>query len=234
MLMNKAIQTINCGHPSHTYKNFLSLSFNNNDPSLQKAIAEGRQRAQKVNPRDPSGRIRSLPQLESTNIRGVLAEICTENILMDEIKKLGLNAQIGKSSDIIDDIEGITQVDLYLTIGDKKFEIETRSSCVRNGINFGITSRFFNIVGWYKTSSKPNEPKKDFYFMYLYGFDESETASRLATNLEVCFVGGATKSMLQGVLGSDETMKQTGALYRGINPICAALDSQQIIDEIFS
>lgn len=232
--MNNSTQTINCSHSSHTYKNYLSLSFNNNDPIIQEAIKLGKQRAQLVNPHGPNGKVRSMSLLESTNIRGALAEICTENILREEIKRRGLNAKIGKSSEIIDNIEGVTQVDLYLTLDDRTFEIETRSSCVRNGVNFGITSGFFNIVGWYRTSSKPNEPKKDFYLMYLYGFDESETMSRLSNTLEVCFVGGATKSMLQGVLGSDKTMKQSGALYRGINPICAALDSTQIMNEIFS
>ncbi len=39
--------------------------------------------------------------------------------------------------------------------------------------------------------------------------------------------------MLQGNLGSDQTMNQTGAQYRGINPICKAYDSKQIMDEIF-
>lgn len=232
--MKKTIQAISCGHPAHTYQNYLSLSFDNTDPLLQKAIEIGKQRSRLVNPSNPSGWIRDTSRLESTNIRGALAEICTEEILSTEIKKRELHASIEQASEIITGIEGVTQVDLYLTINGKTFEIETRSSCVRKGTNFGITSGFFNIVGWYKTITKPSETKKDLYLMYLYGFDESETMSKLTNNIEVCFVGGATKSMLQGSLGSDVTMKQIqGALYRGISPICAALDSQQILDEIF-
>lgn len=231
--MNFSVNSFNCGHNEHRYNNNISCKFNNQDQLLQDSITIGKQRAQKFNPHDPSGRVRSKSELESTNMRGVLAELFTKKILTDEIAKRGISATISESDEIIDDYEGKTQVDLSLTIKDKKYEIETRSSCVRNGIDFGIKSGYFNIVGWYNTSSKPHEPKKDFYFMYLYGFDAPETETRFKTEVDVCFVGGATKSMLQGPLGSDDTMKQTGALYRGIKPICAGFDSQQILDEIF-
>jgi len=232
--MNFSSNSFSCGHSAHNYNNNILCSFNSQDQLLQDSITKGKQLAQKVNPHDPSGRFRSMSVRESTNMRGMLAELCTKTILTEEIKKREIkNVTITESSPIIDDIEGVTQVDLYLTLGDKKYEIETRSSCVRNGIDFGIKMGYFNIVGWYSTSSKPNEPKKDFYLMYLYGFDAPETQARFNSNVEVCFVGGATKSMLQGSLGSDETMRQTGALYRGINPICAGSDSHQILDEIF-
>lgn len=222
-----------CGHSTHNYQNYTFFSFTKGDQILLDAIRIGKQRATQVNPRDPSGNIRSPKVLEATNIRGALTELCTDYILRQEISNRMKNVQISQSDEMEDTIEGKTQVDLTLMFANKNFEIETRSSCVKNGIEFGIQSGYFNIVGWYSTASKPGETKKDFYLMYLFGFDAADTLNYLDNRIQVAFVGGASKSMLQGTLGSDETMKQTSASYRGINPICKAFDSQQILDEIF-
>ncbi len=233
--MNFRPVSFNCGHQSHTYKYHGLFSFDPSDQILSDAIKIGTARATKVNPKAPNGRIRGKDELESVNIRGVLTELCTEYLLKNESQQRNLsNVNIVRSDEMEDNYEGINQIDLTLTIDKEVYEIETRSSCVRNGIDFGINSSYFNLIGWYRTDSKPREAKKDFYFMYLFGFDAPETKDRLKNKIEVSFVGGASKSMLQGSLGSDQTMKQTGALYRGINPICAAFDSKQIMDEIFN
>ncbi|MEM2159731.1 MAG: hypothetical protein QXN55_02110 [Candidatus Nitrosotenuis sp.] len=232
--MNFQLVPFNCGHTSHTYNYHGLFSFDPSDQILIDAIKIGLCRATKVNPKAPDGRIRGMDELESVNIRGALTELCTEYVLTNEIHQRNIpNAKITRSDEMEDSYEGINQIDLTLTIGDKVYEIETRSSCVKNGIDFGIKFGYFNLIGWYRTSSKPREAKKDFYFMYLFGFDAPETKSRLKNKIEVSFVGSATKSMLQGSLGSDQTMKQTGALYRGINPICATLDFKHTMDEVF-
>ena len=150
----------------------------------------------------------------------------------EEIEKRGIDATLIESTEMIITVEGVTQIDLQINMSDTKYTLETRSSCVRKGTEFGITSGYFNILGWYNTSSKLGEPKKDFYCMYLFPFDSSLTMNEFEDGLVVHFVGGATKELLQGPLGSDETLKQFGAIYRGINPICAGLDAQKLVNTI--
>ncbi|WP_211198871.1 hypothetical protein [Candidatus Nitrosotenuis uzonensis] len=195
---------------------------------------EGKQLARKVNPHNPKEEIRTLPQLEAANMRGRLAELCTKNLLQNELKVRNLPGTITESSEFIDSVEGITQIDLILTVNGNKYQIEIRSSCVRNGVYFGITSGFINLLGWYKTDSKQKEPKKDFYLMYLYGFNESETTNKFSNQVDVSFVGGASKLMLQGPLASDKQLKQSvKTLYRCISPICTVYDVDQILNEMF-
>ena len=220
-------------HSKHSYKTFELFSFDKNDDALADAINSGKNQANLVNRKDPGGRIRSKDEIELANIRGKLTEYCTEYLFQNELTKRKIHGKLEKSEMLESTIEGVTQVDLTLILDHKTYEIETRSSCVKNGIHFGINSGFINLLGWYSTDSKPNETKKDFYLMYIFDFNASDTRSHLNTSIDVAFVAGASKSILQGSLGSDETLKQTNAKYRGIHPICAALDSKQIMDTIF-
>lgn len=225
---------IESDHTAHSYSNYELFTFESGDEELKNAIISGKVQSVIVNPKDTGGRIRSNIELELSNIRGKLSEFCTEYLFQRELSQRGINGKLVKSDVLETTIEGVTQVDLTLILDDKTYEIETRSSCVRNGIDFGINSGFINLLGWYSTASKPGETKKDFYLMYLFGFDAPYTASYLKNSIDVAFVAGASKSMLQGSLGSDETLKKSRAHYRGIHPICASLDSKQIMDAIFS
>jgi hypothetical protein len=225
-------KSIDCGHSHEKYQKYIELKFPKDDPILVQAKKRGVDMADKVNINDPSGNPRTLDERIAANCRGALTEIITKILLENSINEKEIQATLTESTEMINTIEGVTQIDLQINIHDNQYEIETRSSCVRNGTEFGITQGFFNIIGWYSTVSKPGETKKDFYAMYLFPFDAPETMSKFDNGITVHFVGGATKGMLQGPLGSDETFRQNGAKYRGINPICAGLDANGFIDNI--
>ena len=231
---NASPSYISADHSKHFYETYELFRFDKKDDELANAINSGKTQASLVNRKDPGGRIRSKDELELSNIRGKLTEYCTEHLFQNELRKRGISGELEKSETLESTIEGVTQIDLTLILDDKTYEIETRSSCVKNGIDFGINSGFINLLGWYSTASKPKETKKDFYLMYLFGFDAPDTRFYLDESIDVAFVAGASKAMLQGSLGSDETLRQSGAKYRGIHPICAALDSNQIMDTVFS
>ena len=225
-------KTITCEQPYEKYQKYIEFNFPKGDPILEQAKKRGIEMAKKVNINDPSGNARTLDERIPPNCRGVLTEMITKSLLQNTINEKNIDAILTESTEMINTIEGVTQIDLQINIHDNQYEIETRSSCVRNGTEFGITKGYFNILGWYSTSSKPGETKKDFYAMYLFPFDAPETMAKFDNGITVHFVGGATKGMLQGPLGSDETLRQNGARYRGINPICAGLDANGFINKI--
>lgn len=225
---------IHCSHPHPDYQKYVEFNFPKGDPLLEQAKQRGIEMAKKVNINDPSGNARTLDERIPSNCRGALSEIATKILLQNAIDERGIDATLTESTEMINTIEGVTQIDLQINIHNNQYEIETRSSCVRNGTEFGITSGKINLLGWYSTISKPGETKKDFYAMYLFPFDASDTMSKFDNGITFHFVGGATKGMLQGPLGCDAStmLKQSRANYRGINPICAVLDASKFIDNI--
>jgi len=226
--------SITCRHPHPDYTTYYLISCPKGDSTLEDALRIGTERARVVNPNNPSSVVRTAPQLLDTNCRGVLAEIASKKILEQEIANRMINATLEEGIAFENTAEGLSQVDLYLNFNENRHEIEIRSSCVRNGIEFGITNDYFTTLGWYITQNKEHETRKDFYVMCLFPFDTGETMTKFDNGLEFALVGGATKSILQGPLGSDYSLEQIGATYRGIRPICKGLDATQIINEIFS
>ena len=72
--------------------------------------------------------------------------------LETEIEKGNLTAELIESEGLIETPDGTTQIDLQFVIDGEKFDLEIRSSCVRNGTEFGISN--FNILGWYVHQTK--------------------------------------------------------------------------------
>lgn len=230
--METILKHITCGHTNHTYSKYLEFNFSKEDKILEVVRRKASELTNTLNPKDPSGKIRSLEDHTASVVRGALAEICSKHILEKEIKSRNLKGFVKESEGLVNTSDGTTEIDLQLVIDGKHFDIEVRSSCVRNGTEFGIRSGYFNIIGWYITSSKSFEPPKDFYLMYLFPFNANETISKIKDKFVMHFVGGATKAMLEGPLGRYKTLKQDGAKYCGISPICAGLDSLQVIEKM--
>lgn len=218
----------------NNYKTYVELNFEKDDPILIESMNRAKEMVRNVNPHDPSGNIRNDDELLSKNYQGCLAELITKKLLENAIVEKRLNSTVEDSIGFEVDVDGSAQIDLKVNHDGKQHHIEVRSSCVRNGTEFGITTGHFHIIGWYVTNTKQKEIKKDFYAMILFPFDDSKTLNKFTEGLTVHFVGGATKAMLQGSLGSETTMRQIGAVYRGIKPICAGLDAKKFIDEILS
>ena len=236
MIIDMKITTrqISCDH-SHNYHKYLEFNFPKKDEILQIARNKAHELVDKLNSQYlGSNRIRSDDEKISSATRGLLAEICSKKILETEIEKKNLTVKLIESEGLVETPEGTTQIDLQLGIDGKKFDLEIRSSCVRNGTEFGITSGFFNIIGWYTHPTKKFEPPKDFYLMYLFPFDAKYTLSKFDDGFVMHFVGGATKTMLEGPLGRYKNLKQVGVKYCGISPICAGLDSSQMIEKMLT
>ena len=234
MIVRMKITTrqISCDH-NHNYHTYLEFNFPKNDEILQIVRNKAPELVDELNPQYlGSNRIRSDDEVLSSAARGLLSEICSKKILETEIEKRNLTAELIESEGLIETPDGTTQIDLQLGIDGKKFDLEIRSSCVRNGTEFGITSGYFNILGWYVHQTKRFEPPKDFYLMYLFPFDAKHTLSKFDDGFVMHFVGGATKTMLEGPLGRYTNLKQAGMKCCGISPICAGLDSSQIIEKM--
>jgi hypothetical protein len=99
------------------------------------------------------------------------------------------------------------QIDLLLS--DER-TVEIRSSCVSNGIRFGVyggyDGRFaFDVIGPYHNGVKPGERLKDFFLRSLFHFNSNNVAGFVhealdATRtfpLNVYLVGGATRAMME-------------------------------------
>ena len=222
----------NCTHKSHNYKEFLTVNFQSNDALLQQAITEGKDLAGKVNPHDTGERIRTTAQIERRCICGMLAELTLRMLLEQQISNREINAKLLPSHTITEGSKFGNQIDIPIEINGIHKEIEVRSSFPFRPVNIAIT-QLFDIIGWYQSSNKPNEYAKDYYLRVLYNFKEEKAMSYINSEIDLHFVGGATKEMLRE-LGHWDDFDQIGANYRSIKPICAASDANQIMDIIFS
>ena len=233
-LLTFIYKKINCGDKYKNYNTYIEFNITNDESILKESKSRAEQMQSDVNPHSPSGVVRTPDEILYVNYRGCLAELITKKILTTEIREKGISTIVEDSPGFETDIDGSAQIDLKVINSNTQYNIEIRSSCVRNGTEFGICEKYFNIIGWYKTQTKLSELKKDFYAMVLFPFDECETMTKFENGLTVNFVGGATKAMLQSPLGQYTTLRQSGAQYRGISPICAGLDAKRFIAKILS
>jgi len=225
-------RTIRCTHTDHDYETYYEVSFKPGDSLLDSAKKLGFERAQKVHPAGTDGRVRPPEVIVRRNILGVLAELVASEILKETIRTKGVDAHIIQSG--VSEIQewGDTEIDIMLQVEDSVFEVEVRSSCLRNPLEWGIT-KGFDVIGWYTTQTKTVERRKDFYLRILYNFDEKDATEYIEKGITLYFVGGASKTLLQGPRGYNTDLDQPGANYRCIKPICAARDADKILNEIF-
>ncbi len=113
----------------------------------------------------------------------------------------------------------------------QNFDIEIRSSGHYKQNLEEIYNRDFNIIGWYVTSTKGKEIKKDFYVLVLFPFSLDEIDEKFEDGIELYIAGGAMKEILES-MGSDTNLKQYRAVYRVISPVTKGLDGVEIINKI--
>ena len=111
--MNIIEKTIDCKHP-HNYQKYIELDFPKGDPLLEQAKERGIIMANRVNVNDPSGDARTLEQRIAANCRGTLTEMITKTLLQNTIDERGINATLVESTEMINTIEGVTQIDLQI------------------------------------------------------------------------------------------------------------------------
>ena len=222
---------INCNHQDHTYKEYWSVKISKDDPLLLEAKKIGEDTHANYNPNDPSGKSRSEPNKKNNVIYGKLAELVLREILSDEIKSRHVKASILESKDEYG-FDYDVHSDIEVIANGEPFIIEVRSSFPYRPIPEAIEYHF-DILGWYTTSSKPYEKPKDFYLRVLFPFGKAKQSENLQNGFVLYFVGGATSELLNSSKGGWNNLKQPGARYRTIKPICKGYDARQILDEMF-
>jgi hypothetical protein len=230
--MNIIKKEIKCIHSEHEYSNYFTIPFSKNNELLSNAISEGAQLALKVNPHDPGGHWRSPELIRKKCIYGMLAENTVRHILKNEIEKRNIDAEVLPSKQITDGPKAGSQIDIPIKIDNIVYDIEVRSSFPYANL-YDVITRHFDIIGWYRTFTKPGEHAKDYYLRVLFNFDQKHALDKLESGFELHFVGGATKQMLEQSSTWDD-FEQPGAEYTTIKPICKALDAEKILDNIFS
>ncbi len=230
--MNILKKEIKCIHSEHTYSNYFTIPFSKDNELLTNAIDEGTKLALKVNPHDPGGHWRSPELIRKKCIYGMLAENTIRYILKKEIEKRNIDAELLPSHQITDGPKAGSQIDIPIKIDNIVYDIEVRSSFPFAKL-YNVLTYHFDIIGWYRTFTKPSEHIKDYYLRVLFNFDQKYALDKLESGFELHFVGGATKQMLEQSLTWDD-FEQPGAEYKTIKPICNALDAEKILNMIFS
>lgn len=120
----------------------------------------------------------------------------TAGILAEYVWKLFLNSFHHPNNfvEVPEPIDVRNQIDLN-TVGKNK-KLEIRSSFVKNGIKFALCheSQYFDVIGPYHNSYKPNEPQKDFYLRTLFPFESDIFFQQ--QQMDIYLTGGATWEMM--------------------------------------
>ena len=151
---------------------------------------------------------------------------------MADAEEMGDKAAYADAQEKIDDLDKEDQIDITIIVNGEPFTIEVRSSFPYARIEEVIT-KHFSILGWYTTTNKPYEKPKDFYLRVLFPFGKAKQSENLQNGFVLYFVGGATSELLNSSKGGWNNLKQPGASYRTIKPICKGYDVKQILDAIF-
>lgn len=176
---------------------------------------------------DPSGVPRTSHQKFCRALCGIIAEnacsIAINKTAEKNRKTIKLSVKGFESS--------LRQIDLTLERNSRNFDIEIRSSGHFKQNLEEVYNRDFSIIGWYVTSKKRKEIKKDFYVLVLFPFLEDTIDKKIESGIELYIAGGATRETLE-FMGSDTDLKQYGAIYHVISPITKGLDGLEIINKI--
>lgn len=216
------------------------------------------------NPSNSAGVKREQDQIEINSFAGYIAEqICFD--ILSKYNRYQKSIQISlddskSSKDQIDITVSKTWQDKSGNIISKKETIEVRSSFPINPIEKVISSNF-DVIGPYTNQVKRKENEKDYYLRVFFQVNPNndvlskknlnKTTSKLLKSffdddmnlinkLNVYFVGGATKEMMQdesisyiGSMKSNSYNKNNAAQYRKIK-LRNAMDSISILHRILS
>lgn len=215
--------------------------------NIELALAQSAQKAEKIHRDSPSGRRRSVDEVDSQNFLGTLADIVCARLLKGYFKKHGLNIEVTRYDDVrIDNFQDHDQYDIKLSAHNLDYLVEVRSSvCIYLSLESMV--KRWQILGAYLSSVKgATETEKPFYLRPLYhlrNFEENrKTKSYQRTaaheliysgDLQLYFVGGATNVMLEekGRNEAGQELKQGKAEFRVLD-ITDGLDAKKMLETI--
>ncbi|MBH3450848.1 hypothetical protein I5S84_18560 [Pseudomonas putida] len=211
------------------------------------ARVQSAKKSGKVHRDTPSGRRRSVDEVNSQNYLGTLADIVCARLLEGYFKKHGLNIDVVRYDDIrTDDFQDHDQYDIKLSAQGLEYLVEVRSSvCIYLSLAKMISR--WQILGPYISSAKGStETVKPFYLrpiFHLSSFEENKktksyqrkAAHELISNgdLQLYFVGGATSVMLEenGRSEAGQELKQGKAEFRVLD-ITDGFDAKEMLETI--
>lgn len=194
--------------------------------------------SKKVNPNSSGGKYRS----EEIRINKLLGGLLVEHAFLELIERLSTKHQV--PFEILDssftqdgDLEsmGFNQIDIDLLLNHNKLEIEVRSSfsyktTFNRLLGFPLKNEkgAFSLIGWYTSSNKLKEEFKDLYVFGILYHQPSEMLEKAKTKSMINIVAIASKETLEKI-GYDDSLKQSGAMFRVINPINSIEDVVSVL-----
>lgn len=224
--------------PLFSTKEFSVAKISYNQEALAPLIEESKRLAEKVNPKAPSGRVRTKEEILTSCLAGKISEDATKSLLGHFINSYKIDgrvlpAKISPDKLIERDEFYETHVNVFVEVSGKTKDIEVRSSFPYHPNFSRVINEFLDILGYYRASYKSKEEPKDYYLRPLFHFNHNEMLKRLKEEMFLLYiVGGATKEELLR-FGIDKDLDQQGARYRVISPITRGRDINQMMEAIF-
>ena len=173
-----------------------------------------------ANIQNPGGRRRGQAVLSKTRYLGALAE----NLIADHLRPIfGQGISVFNRTFERYDIH----VDIEIELGERKIDLEVRSSFGYARLH-NLIDRYFDHIGPYTTSYKSNEEPKDFYLRGL--INEGPDNFSYEREHTFYFAGGVSYGLLKR-MDRHKDFDQSGADYLVV-PLYMGMDAIEIIDEI--
>jgi len=194
-----------------------------------------------VNPHGADGKLRPQDVRFCKSLGGLLAESAFSEYLAAKSRELNAPFSVlGTTFTQEEDLArlGFNQIDLKIRVDETTKDIEIRSSFSYKttlGRLFGVPlidgKGAFSLIGWYSSSNKPTEVKKDYYVFVIHYYEPLEIQRRIYDTVEVYLAGIASRQTLEE-RGEYSSLKQAGARFRIINPLINIPDPVIAIDDI--
>ena len=116
----------------------------------------------------------------------------------------------------------------------KSATIEVRSSNIFKTNTVEVYNRDQSLVGWYATSYKAGEIRKDYYITlyFRHSQDSLQAIMQKRLPLTVQIAAGASRAFIEQY-GADDNLKQGGAQFRGVKPIIRCKDVEELALDMY-
>ncbi len=206
----------------------VKFDYLNDKQIIDSLINKATELSSRVNPYSSGAELRSSSTRINKLLGGLLTEVAVIEILNKESRASNAIFQILDSTLVQEpalEKLGFNQVDLKLRVQDSTLDLEIRSSFSYKtsiGRLFGFPlfngKGAFSIIGWYTSTNKPAETRKDYYIFGIHYYHPDEILTKVKDKVQVHIAGAVSKETLERI-GYNDSLKMYGATFRIINPI---------------
>jgi hypothetical protein len=223
---------------------FVAIKVELDDNELDNIYDEAKKLAEDVCEKNPSGEVRTEERKLLSSFCGLIAEKVVKQLISEKLMLIKDCVKI-KGANVSSEnfnYESHNDIEIHHLLNGDMTTIEVRSSIPYMGSFDKVLNKEFDILGYYITSYKSNEPKKDYYFRVLfhnprdykndnlkYAFNNKDTGINHFKKVKVYFVGGCTLNDLENH-GEPDNLKQGNAEYKVIRPITKGRDALEILE----